>query len=151
MMFVLIFIQFCFISIHASCYLNNYCNGHGKCNKESKCECYNGWGSTSDITSYRAPDCSARTCPSGVSWGDLALSTTDAHRVAECSDGGICDRKTGRCKCFDRFTGSSCERSKCLNDCSGHGLCMSMERLAQKTSYFPFSAYTTYDNVKFLK
>ena len=37
----------------------NLCSGHGTCDAAtSKCACFNGWGSTSDIASYKSPDCS---------------------------------------------------------------------------------------------
>ena len=52
-------------------------------------------------------------------------------RQKECSDAGVCDRKTGECKCLKYYTGAACERSVCPNDCSGNGICMSMHHLMQ--------------------
>merc|ERR1712048_594919 len=43
----------------------------------------------------------------------------------ECSDQGLCDRATGLCSCFAGYTGSSCQRTACPDDCSGHGTCRS--------------------------
>jgi hypothetical protein len=37
------------------------CNARGRCDALTKtCECYQGYGASTDITSYRAPDCSLR-------------------------------------------------------------------------------------------
>jgi len=47
------------------------------------------------------------------------------HPERECSDQGLCDRATGLCSCFAGYTGSSCQRTTCPDDCSGHGTCRS--------------------------
>lgn len=124
----------------------NYCNGHGLCSADSKCNCFEGWGADSDLTNYRAPDCSAKVCPSGTSWGDLALPTGEAHQPAECSDKGVCNRQTGKCQCSAGYEGAACQRLKCPNNCSGHGRCVIMERLATRTDAFPLSTPTTYQS-----
>ena len=40
----------------------------------STCECFQGWGAPTEVTTYRTPDCSLRTCPSGKAWGALPTS-----------------------------------------------------------------------------
>ena len=43
----------------AGCAILNNCNGHGLCRTSySSCECFTGWGATTDIAEYKAPDCS---------------------------------------------------------------------------------------------
>lgn len=104
----------------ADCSMHNFCNGHGSCiESTSTCACYEGWGATSDITFYRAPDCSARVCPNGRAWADVPTSPTTAHAYMECSNRGSCDRVTGLCSCFAGFTGAACDRTECPNSCSG--------------------------------
>mmetsp|Transcript_19470 Transcript_19470/g.39258 ORF Transcript_19470/g.39258 Transcript_19470/m.39258 type:complete len:300 (+) Transcript_19470:80-979(+) len=126
-----------------SCSGLNHCNGHGICGINSKCECFEGWGAKSDITEYRSPDCSARVCPSGIAWADIPLRDGSTHNPAECSNKGICNRQNGKCKCFAGYEGSSCQRLKCPNNCSGHGTCVTMERLATKSTGFPLSDFAT--------
>lgn len=44
-----------------SCSFLNDCSGQGVCDTvNSRCVCYDGWGSAADISLYKAPDCSAR-------------------------------------------------------------------------------------------
>lgn len=52
----------------------------------------------------------AGTCPSGKAISDLPTSATEAHAIAECSNAGTCDRRTGQCKCFSPYTGAACQR-----------------------------------------
>lgn len=125
--------------------LNN-CNGHGTCmGATSTCACYQGWGSSSDVTLYRAPDCSARVCPSGPAWADVPTSTTLAHQQAECSNRGTCDRLSGVCNCFPGFSGAACDRMLCPNDCSGHGQCVSIKEMARLSNALPLNANTYYE------
>ena len=59
-----------------------------------------------------------------------APSDYENHFLRECSNAGICNRKTGICECYDGFTGSSCNDVTCVVNkingllCSGHGRCM---------------------------
>ena len=57
--------------------------------------------------------------------------TETGHYYMECSNKGICDRKSGDCECFDGYEGSSCQRASCPNDCSGHGTCETIAELAE--------------------
>ena len=44
-----------------SCTHLNNCNGHGTCDSvNSRCICFNGYGSPTDVALYKAPDCSTR-------------------------------------------------------------------------------------------
>jgi hypothetical protein len=115
--------------VNCSCKGLRWCNGHGKC-IENLCYCEEGWGAPTDIADFKAVDCSLRTCPSGIAWagvpqvlvGDLVSSdSVKVHYPAECSNQGNCDRTTGTCVCNTGFTGKACQRSKCPNQCSGHG------------------------------
>lgn len=135
--------------ISCDCSMQNYCNGHGAClNITSTCLCYEGWGASTDIADYRAPDCSQRTCPSDRAWADVPLSSTVAHQYKECSNRGVCNRATGECECFAGFTGSACQRNKCPNDCSGHGVCLSMRQLARMSNALPLGPNTYYEGLE---
>jgi hypothetical protein len=68
----------------------------------------------------------------------------DGHFYAECSNKGMCDRKSGLCSCFDGFEGTACRRTVCPNECSGHGTCETMEELAAANSV----TYTLWDRYK---
>jgi len=66
--------------------------------------------------------------------GDFPGSGSDAaedegHYYMECSNRGLCDRKTGECECFDGYTGIGCTRQSCPEGCSGHGQCDTVESL----------------------
>ena len=116
------FLSLALLFIHGKLVLSicpNSCSGHGSCGIGGVCTCFDGW--TFSV------DCSHRDCPSGVSWSDKAHATDTAHSVSECSNAGLCDRKTGLCNCFQGFEGSACHRSSCPNNCSGNGVCMSLE------------------------
>merc|ERR1712096_65065 len=56
----------------------------------------------------------------------------EAHFYAECSNKGMCDRKSGLCDCFDGYEGTACRRVVCPNECSGHGTCETMQEFGQK-------------------
>jgi len=65
----------------------------------------------------------------------------DGHFYAECSNKGMCDRKSGQCDCFDGYSGTACRRVACPNDCSGHGTC---ETIAETSNF----AYALWDRYK---
>lgn len=132
--------------VNGDCAMQKNCNGHGLCiESTSKCACFSGYGASSDITFYRAADCSARTCPAGKAWADVPASNIVAHQLVECSNRGICNRETGECTCFPGFTGASCNRNACPNACSGHGQCVSIKQMAQMSNALPLGANTYYE------
>lgn len=56
------------------------------------------------------------------------------HPALECSGRGACDRAKGECACFTGWTGDTCQRTVCPNDCSGHGTCQSLSYFVQDGS-----------------
>lgn len=60
------------------------------------------------------------------------MGSNDMHPWVECSNKGTCDRETAECDCFDGFTGHSCQRTTCQNDCNDRGACVSMSYLASE-------------------
>ena len=75
-----------------------------------------------------------RTCPKSSAWVDYATADNGAHAKVECSMKGMCDRKTGECKCFDGYDGKACERTVCPSNCNGRGRCIKQEQLAYEAS-----------------
>ena len=118
------------------------CSGHGTC-ADNICSCQDGYGSVSDIMVFKSPKCDQRACPAGKSWGDVPTRTNVGHALAECSDGGICNRDNGMCECFEGFDGAACERTACLNDCNGHGRCLSMKEAATAANALPLLCFPT--------
>jgi hypothetical protein len=55
-----------------------------------------------------------------------------AHSVIECSGQGVVIG--GSCQCFDGFSGNACQRSTCPNDCSGHGICSSINTFVEEST-----------------
>lgn len=102
----------------------NPCSGHGNCGAHDKCTCQANW---------QGVDCGERTCPFDISFTEVAydsVGTETVHVYAECSSKGVCDRKSGECKCFDGYDGRACTRMKCENDCSGRGTCLALSKVA---------------------
>jgi len=127
----------------------NYCNGHGFCEPATDtCKCYEGWGAKTDVAVYKLHDCSGRTCPSGPAWADVASDSKTAHAPAECSGKGTCNKATGTCKCVSGFSGDACQRFGCLYDCSGHGQCVSMKKMATMPNALPLSKPATYTGLE---
>ena len=73
----------------------------------------------------------AGTCAKGKAWAATPQKVDDHEQMVECAGKGACNRKTGECECFDGFAGEGCRRSACPNDCSGHGICQSLEKFAR--------------------
>jgi len=99
------------------------CNGNGLCHRPGGiCKCFDG---------FTGVDCSLLTCPVGIAWADYSSGNDLAHAQAECSNRGICNRKTGLCECeYEKFEGVACERKSCPKNCNGNGRCVSMKNLA---------------------
>jgi len=74
-------------------------------------------------------DCSERICPYEFAWVDKPNVHGSHHTYSECAGRGICNRESGDCECFDGYEGKACQRTKCPNDCSGHGKCTFIEDL----------------------
>ena len=133
-----LFITLAAIVGFASAACPNACSGHGTCNAMDHCDCYAESTDANAGKLWKGADCSLMTCPLGVSWSQpvlkadgVTLDDAAGHkRDVECSDGGICDRATGECACFAGYEGSSCQRTVCPNDCSGHGTCRSNQDFA---------------------
>merc|ERR1711968_235094 len=71
----------------------------------------------------------------------------EGHFYMECSNQGLCDRKTGLCECFDGYTGRACQRQSCPEDCSGHGVCMSVDQLrTAEMTKLDMTCYTKRDD-----
>merc|ERR1719506_1907907 len=138
----------------------NACSGHGTCGAKDSCSCYQNYQSNdcSERTCYfglahvDSPkgDLNADGLVSGplttvitgsevYPWGTTEqfpnANSNEGHFYMECSNKGICDRKSGTCDCFDGYTGSACARASCPNDCSGHGTCESIKELAEMRSF----------------
>jgi hypothetical protein len=81
----------------------NLCSGHGTCEKNHNCKCFVGLDGEPEWT---GPDCSLRTCPKDFAWIGTVNGANDLHPWVECSNKGICDRKTGLCSCFTGYDGN---------------------------------------------
>lgn len=69
----------------------------------------------------------------------LKGDSNSAHQEIECAGRGSCDRTSGRCQCFDGFSGEACQRNSCPNDCSGHGVCQTLERFVADTGIVTYT------------
>ena len=109
----------------------NSCSGHGTCQFNTNCHCFSGLDSEADWT---GPDCSLRTCPKGLAWVGSVVNSNDLHPLVECSNKGLCNRRTGSCECFEAYDGVACQRSVCPNNCNDHGTCWPEKYFAEKAS-----------------
>lgn len=95
------------------------CSGHGSCNFDNPtfCDC--------DVGYQLAPDCSRKSCPTGYAWADKPSADNVAHAEAECSNQGVCEYRTGTCRCMPGYGGAACQKLLCgPNNCNNHGVCM---------------------------
>merc|ERR1711871_351252 len=134
----------------------NACSGHGTCGAKDSCACYQNYQSNdcSERTCYfglahvDSPkgDLNADGIVSGAlttvvtgsevyPWGTTEqfpnAEANEGHFYMECSNKGLCNRKTGECDCLDGYEGTACQRASCPNACSGHGTCESIKELAE--------------------
>lgn len=75
---------------------------------------------------------------------DLQTLSQTAHQYSECSNAGVCNRRTGECECQEGFEGVACHRMSCpgfLSSCSGHGVCQSTKQLAKRDSGTVYSLW----------
>lgn len=107
---------------------NNQCSGHGVCNANNVCKCFTSLAGDPDWTGI---DCSDRACPYDIAWIGAVVDANNVHPRAECSNRGMCDRKTGECKCFPGYDGVACQRHECPDDCNGRGVCYPERHLAK--------------------
>jgi len=107
----------------------NHCSGHGTCEMNNNCLCYNG---PSGEAEWTGPDCSLRTCPKDFAWVGAVVGANNLHPWAECSNKGLCDRATGLCSCFAGYEGVACQRTICPNNCNNRGTCWPEKHLAAK-------------------
>ena len=149
-------------NIGSGCGDLNKCSNYGECDYcTSTCICSEGHGSFEDrrraIANDFLPDCSSRACPVGPSMGNIQTYSYEdvpssysqginMHRLMECSNNGICNRKTGVCKCAEGFYGAACQKMKCggTPTCSGRGRCQSMLRLARNPLALPLTTTPIY-------
>lgn len=138
----------------------NACSGHGTCGAKDACSCYQNYqgNDCSERTCYfgiahvdtpkgdlnadgfvSGPLTTVITGSEVYPWGTTEqypnADANEGHFYMECSNKGICDRKTGTCDCFDGYEGTACVRASCPNDCSGHGTCESIKELAELKHY----------------
>jgi len=107
----------------------NRCSGHGRCVKNTNCKCFHG---LDGAPAWTGADCSQRTCPKDFAWVGAVVGANNLHPITECSNKGICDRKTGTCECFLGYDGIACQRQVCPENCNYRGVCFPERILADK-------------------
>lgn len=126
-----------FVTAQAGC--DNACSGHGSCQLDGVCDCYDNWGMG---LSRDSGDCSDRVCPFEIAWIDAPDNEGTRHNYAECAGRGLCNRESGDCECFPGYEGKACQRAVCPNDCSGHGQCTYMNNFPYQVT--PFDWFNNY-------
>ena len=98
----------------------NDCDGNGICDK-GKCLCRNGY-----IGDY----CQIKTCFNQCSYQGKCIEgkcyCETGFKGQDCSERDIKHgiiNENGDIECFPGYTGMSCEKEKCINDCNGNGIC----------------------------
>lgn len=109
----------------------NHCSNHGTCQMNNNCLCFTGLDGEPEWT---GPDCSLRTCPHDFAWVGSVVNANNLHPWSECSNKGICDRKSGVCACFAGYEGVACQRTLCPNNCNDRGTCWPEKHLASKAN-----------------
>lgn len=77
---------------YASAGCDNACSGHGTCQLNGVCKCYDNWGLG---LSHNSGDCSDKICPYEISFVDTPDKNGQRHKYAECAGRGLCNRETG--------------------------------------------------------
>jgi hypothetical protein len=113
--------------------------------KKDTCTCFTHLGHNG-ATAYQwtGADCSLQTCPHAASFAGSALNSNLHTQEVECSGKGSCDRKTGKCQCFDGYEGDACNRQACPNQCSNSGKCLTLTQIAEDVQDAVASYYGTY-------
>ncbi|KAJ1438128.1 hypothetical protein B484DRAFT_324288, partial [Ochromonadaceae sp. CCMP2298] len=113
----------------------NDCSGHGYCTDYTN-DCY-------CETGYQGIDCSLRKCPLDLAWASKAYAVNTAHELAECSNAGKCNFRTGKCACGAGFGGEACQKTTCgSSNCNGHGACLTLGEVYGKVSAYNFKNLT---------
>lgn len=113
--------------------------------KKDSCTCFTHLGHNgAEVYQWSGPDCSVQTCPYGPAFAGDSLaadvfapfSTTPTAvnsnyhtQYLECSGQGSCEK--GACQCYPGYEGDACQRTKCPNDCSFAGKCMTLMQIAE--------------------
>jgi len=122
----------------------NGCSGNGICKINANCDCYVGLDGEK---AWTGADCSLRTCPKDMAWVADVVNANDLHGSVECSNRGICDRKTGTCQCQTGYDGIACQRTVCPNNCNDKGTCWPEKHLANKAGRLYTTAWDALKHV----